>query len=605
MLLAGFVGCAVMFGCGGGGGAGAGGGEGGLTGGCAVGAPLGVIEYSTVWGAGVPSVASQVLQVLDADGSAVRTEALNRQGANSSQKTVANVTPGIYELRVTLYSLENAGGVIIGVVSVVVELCGGAQSPAVVKTTSARQATKITVAPSQHTLSQQQRQRYIATPRAATNEAVFFPTGSITWSVLGGIGDVTTDGDFTAVNVGDGSVRAETSSPPLAGAGSVTVEEFIITTTKWTILVFLNAANNLAPDSEDDVNEMERVAANLDVRFIVQWKQSRDVTPGASFDGVRRYLIKPDTSPTIVSELLQSNLVDGQGNALDMGDPQVLNDFLVWAKTFYPADRYVLDIWNHGNGWRRSLDNRGGTRGFSYDDQYGSSIEIWQLDQALAGQHFDVLCWDASLMQMLEVAYEARTYADYIVGSEESPPAAGYPYDEVFDVFRDNPDDTTANLTKGFIDGMLNYEPYQFRAITQSSLDSSKLTALAVSMDTFAQEMILNRTTIATAVQNARANAQKYSPTSFRVFRDLVGVCLLLEADGSVPDSVKAAAADVRAKVADAIVWEGHNNEYSPGSNGVSIDFSSWEQFGPGSTDYRRLKFAQDTCWDEWLVIAP
>ena len=379
MLLAGFVGCAALFGCGGGGGGGAGGGEGGLGGGCAVGSPLGVIEYSTVWGAGDPSDASQVLQVLKVDGSAVRTETLNRAGANSTQWTVANVTPGIYELRVTLYSQENAGGTIIGVVSVVVALCGGAQSPAVVKTTSARLATKITVAPSQHTLLQQEKQRFIATPRAATNEAVFFPVGSISWSVLGGIGDVTTSGDFTAINVGDGSVRAETSSPPLAGAGSVTVEEFIFITTKWTILVFMNAANNLAPDSEDDINEMERVAANLDVRFIVQWKQSRDVTPGASFDGVRRYLIKPDTSPTIVSELLQSNLVDGQGNALDMGDPQVLNDCLVWAKTVYPADRYGLDLWNHGNGWRRSPDDRGGTRGFSYDDQYGTSIEIWKI----------------------------------------------------------------------------------------------------------------------------------------------------------------------------------------------------------------------------------
>src|SRR5690606_28366009 len=119
-------------------------------------------------------------------------------------------------------------------------------------------------------------------------------------------------------------------------------------------------------------------------------------------------------------ELVQNNLQDENGNALDMGNPDTLGDFIKWAKQNYPADRYCLILWNHGNGWKRSAQDEYPTRAFSYDDQYGTSIKTWQTDQMMGGETVDILAWDASLMQMVEVAYEARSHADYIVGSEES-----------------------------------------------------------------------------------------------------------------------------------------------------------------------------------------
>ena len=32
----------------------------------------------------------------------------------------------------------------------------------------------------------------------------------------------------------------------------------------------------------------------------------------------------------------------------NMGDPKVLTAFLKWGVKNYPADRYLVDIWNHG-----------------------------------------------------------------------------------------------------------------------------------------------------------------------------------------------------------------------------------------------------------------
>jgi hypothetical protein len=549
-------------------------------------------------------MASQVLQILDVDGNVVFTFAINRNGIEVSTLTIGSVTPGVYEFRATLYSQADAQGVVMGVSSQVVDLCGKTVN---VRTTNALPPDRIKLSPSVTDITEQQSKRFIATVLAATGESVFVQDGALTWSVLGGIGTVDQTGFFTATTAGDGSVRASLSSPSLSAAAVVHVQDFNIVQGKWTVLVYLNAANDLFAESDLNVNQMEQVAGNPDVRFVLQWKQSRDAFPSSSFDGVRRVLVKPDNTPTVVSEVVQSNLVDGMGNALDMGDPQTLLDFLDWAKTYYPADRYVLVIWNHGNGWRRGPEEDRG-RAFSYDDQYGTSIQIWEADDALGSHVFDILAWDASLMQMLEVAYEVRDHALYVVGSEESPPAEGYPYHLVFDDFRDNPDAATASLTQAFVDGMLSHPPYVTRKITQSSIDASQLVALRTAVSALGTalttEYNADPTGMAPRVQNVRATTQAYSQSSQRYYRDLVDLCLKLEAEPGMPSSVVNAAAAVRAQVAIAVIFEGHNGN-SPGSNGVSIDFSPASVFGASAADYLQMKFAQDSTWDEWLSVAP
>lgn len=50
-----------------------------------------------------------------------------------------------------------------------------------------------------------------------------------------------------------------------------------------------------------------------------------------------------------------------------------------------------------------------------------TSIQTWDVGTALGSEHFDIIAWDLSLMQMVEVAYELRNNADYVVGSEERP----------------------------------------------------------------------------------------------------------------------------------------------------------------------------------------
>jgi hypothetical protein len=373
------------------------------------------------------------------------------------------------------------------------------------------------------------------------------------------------------------------------------------TKAKWTILVYLNASNDLFPDGDVNVGQMEKAATNAQVNIIVQWKQSKALFPAASFDGTRRYqIISNASSPT------QNKLIQDLGAGIDMGNPQTLQQFIAWGKTNYPADRTELILWDHGNGWRTKQQQlRPKGRAFSYDFATGNAIQIWDLKTALAGNTFDTIVFDCSLMQMVEVAYELKPFTQYVVASEESPPAAGYPYDQALGRYRDNPTGTTLTLAESFVDTMLLVPSYVTSPIEESVIDTSKLPAVSTAVDQLAAQLITFNGALATTTQNIRANAQQYDTTVTppRYFFDLFDVAQHYQS--MAPQAaVQTAAAAVKTAVQGAVVYEKHNSN-SLNSHGLSIDFSPSVGFLPAQGQYNQLDFAAANRWEQWLAFAP
>lgn len=576
-----------LAGCGGGGGGGS------TTGGTTGGAP-GRLTYRTLWTS--DTAQSQFIAILDANGAPLSTRALNREPGETTVQ-FDQVAAGIYEVRGTLYQLPNLGGARLGDFSIFLNLTG----PVTLTSQTSGLTASVQVTPGQATIQAQESRRFAATALSGEGR-VLFTASQFDWSENGDAFTVNTEGIVTGVQAGTAGVTARERSSGVQGQTTVTVTPFTPTRSKWTILVYLNAANDLFPYSTLNVNQMERVASNPDVRFIVQWKLTQEQWSQSLFDGTRRYLIQSDTTDQVRSRIVQE-----MGDSVDMGRPETLREFIAWGKQNYPADRYGLIIWNHGNGWRRGPEDWS-SRAFSYDDDTGNSIQIWEIPQAFGSEQVDFVAWDTSLMQMIEVAYELRDNTPFVVGSEESPPGEGYPYDLIFREFRDRPDATTRQLTKAFVDGMLAVPEYNSRKITQSVLDSSRLVALAQAADGLAGALIANAGAVTNHVRWTRDNSQSYSPTASRFFRDLYDLTLKLDDSqtqfGALPADVLNANAAVRDAVSAAVVWEG-NNSNSPGSHGVSVDFSPANRIGGSLFDYRRMRFAQDTRWDEWLQIAP
>jgi hypothetical protein len=555
------------------------------------------LRYITDWsnrGRAVTGL-SQRISIYGVNGVLVQTVVMNQDSESTQTIEMSGFLKSTYRLYIELFSQRDLGGVKTGEIDTLLTI-----SSTTFRSEVGVDPNSIKVFPPQATWPVQQSRQFYAVAYAGSN-AVFTEPNGFTWSTLGGHASINSQGIALGESVGSGSIRATHIASGLQNSAPYTITPTTTTTSKWTVMVFMNAANDLYAFSPLNMNQMERVAQNeQNVRFVVQWKQAfiPGISTNPTFQGTRRYLVKPDQTNGIASQLIQD-----MGSQVDMGDKQTLQQFIQWAKTYYPAERYCLVIWNHGNGWRRRPGkDEPITRAVSYDDETGNSIQVWELSQAI-GQQLDIVSWDASLMQMMEVAYEIKDQAKFVVGSEESPPGEGLPYDLVFDDFRDNPNATTAALSKSFVDGMLAVPGYNNRKITQSVIDTSKLDALATALDTLAGELIANQQAASLWVQQVRNQSQSYRPTTFRVYRDIWDMADRLQFASNIP-SLDDACQGVKDALTAAVVWEGHNAN-SPGSKGLSIDFSSSQTFPQSADDYALLRFAIQTQWDEWLSQAP
>ncbi len=264
---------------------------------------------------------------------------------------------------------------------------------------------------------------------------------------------------------------------------------------EWTVMVYVNAKNNLDKFGLKDVNEMEAAGSTDKVNIVAELGRK---------SGNSRYLVNKDSDPANIT----SPAVMPLGKA-DMGDYKHLAEFGRWAKANYPAKHYMLVVWNHGTGW--VAKGPGAARGVSYDDETRHHITTPELAMALKDiGKVDVLGFDACLMQMAEVAYEIMPYTDYIIGSEQTTPGDGYPYDKVLAPLTANPGMTAEELGRGTVSAFVEYynSIHEFGA-SMSLLRTDKLPELAEL--TAAWTAAVRTAGESAAVKTAKNNAQRYT----------------------------------------------------------------------------------------------
>ncbi len=172
---------------------------------------------------------------------------------------------------------------------------------------------------------------------------------------------------------------------------------------------------------------IDATEASPDLRFVVEaGGTSRWFTRG--FKGMRtaRYIIRSG----------RVTMLDDLGGKLSMSTPDTLADFLSWGNKEYPYGRKMLFFWNHG----------GGIAGFGYDKlsvrEDRKMLSIPEIKSALEkdGTKYDLIGFDACLMQSLEVGIALEPYADYLLASEEGEPASGLYYTTAFSGLAKDPE---------------------------------------------------------------------------------------------------------------------------------------------------------------------
>ncbi len=203
--------------------------------------------------------------------------------------------------------------------------------------------------------------------------------------------------------------------------------------TRRTIMVYFNAENNLYSMAEADLNEMVEGSKSL----------ASDCNLMVYFD-----FIDTKNNPNIPTIYLIKN---GEKKAMktyssqDSSDPEVMLEVFKTMIAMSPADEYATVFWGHGdgplianasNGLEATFeDNDANTYGADYrsNDEKDASRATWidipdlaKVMKQLPKQEF--IFFDACCMQNVEVAYELRTCADYIVGATCETPSFGAPY---------------------------------------------------------------------------------------------------------------------------------------------------------------------------------
>jgi hypothetical protein len=390
---------------------------------------------------------------------------------------------------------------------------------------------------------------------------------------------------------------------------------------EWTIMVYLDGDNNLEGAGVDDINEMEQVGSTAETNVVVQFDRisGYDVSNGDWTD-TRRGKITADTTTQIASNLVSI----GEKN---MGDKATLREFALWAMAQYPAEHYLLVLWNHGDGWRTRIEQlrsqlsvvnekmlRDGptppltqeaarldkkiaevTKAICWDDtDGGDALTIAECREVLEGisPKIDIIGFDACLMAMTEIAYEMKDGAEYMVASEQLEPDDGWPYDSILTTLRATPAMASAELAAQIV--YLYGQSYGGQE-TLSAVWLAKMATLASALDNLSA-LLIAQTTDWETIEAARAASSNFYD---RDYRDLKAFLEALASGGGVNQAIGSALQAALTAFDQALV-RNHSGP-SEGANGLSIELIDLGGTFPADYSASNLRFAAATQWDELL----
>ena len=359
--------------------------------------------------------------------------------------------------------------------------------------------------------------------------------------------------------------------------------------------MYLDGDNNLESYALTDLNEMEQVGSSSQVNIIVQLDQS------SNYNHCKRYYVTKDSNTSTISSTVLQDL----GN-VDMANSASLLSFLNYGISNYPANHYMVILWDHGSGWKIKAPRSAATKGICYDDHGASSsvpLSIHNLRDVFAqvrttlGKNIDVLGFDACLMQMLEVAYEVRNDTDYIVGSEETMPDTGLVYNQTLQHLVDNPDLTPLQLDNYFVQDYYNYT--NSTGLTLSNLSMSQISGVLTALSSFSSLLISKMSTYKSTLRKLAVQAQYYYYTDYS---DLYDFARLVKANVSNSD-IQAAATSLMTAITNFVAAEVHTYDDVINSHGLSIWLPGSSQYSSQTASYAsKLDFPGAYNWDEFLA---
>lgn len=396
----------------------------------------------------------------------------------------------------------------------------------------------------------------------------------------------------------------------------------------WTVLFYMNGNNALSSQMVSTMRQMEFVGSQDNMHMAAQLARPKAALDRWSKDwnGVRRYEIQnngqdfsigaviidgltsflPGKSKGIKSEVLQE--LDGT----DMGKSESLEQFLEWGIRKFPAKNYMVVMMGPSEG----------VSGMQHDVTTGSHMTVADLGSAFknvhekTGKKIDILSLQGSATNSLEVAYELKDHAKYMVGSQALVDGQSMPLamvmNEIANINKTGGRDalTLAQymlLMNSMAPGALSIVDLDKVGPAKEAWDQLSTSLLQAEVGKDKLHQLLEKTQ---DFQGASKN-EAYGNN-----RDAIHFAKLVRDDSDIKDEkVKAAATKAIEALEASLVGDVANGKRMGEANGLSV-FAPTNMgfFRPDGTPvikdslrdakYSETNFAKDTQWDELLATA-
>ena len=353
---------------------------------------------------------------------------------------------------------------------------------------------------------------------------------------------------------------------------------------RWTVMVYMSGDNNLEDYIVKDIEQELGLAgsdANIKIVALADRGPGYDTSRG-DWQTTKLYY----ATQGIVADAAHAVADWGERN---FGNPQTLIDFVSWAKTNYPADRYALYFWGHGWNWHPGW--------VMEDDTDADTLDYHEMKAAIPQLgYIDVVGYDGCNMATLEIYKLWQNKATAVAASEEYVGWNGIEYDSVIAQLRANPYMSADQVAV---------------ATAQSAINlGGERTWSAVAVDGRLAGLLTAADQFATALSGGLAANRKAYDRAFGATRsmwqapmdkDLYDMAAEIKA--AVGDAgIKTKAQTVINAIGSVLLWEGHTNAY-PDVHGMTIyHVSKASQKDSYYTYYRStIDLALTTSWDEFL----
>jgi hypothetical protein len=350
-------------------------------------------------------------------------------------------------------------------------------------------------------------------------------------------------------------------------------------TVPWTVALYVNGDNDLERYwDEYSRPALENIPASSDVNIV------------AMMDWVAQ-------NGTMLYEISGGEVsLVGTYEEKNYGDGATFQWFITEVTALYPSEKLAVIGWDHGYAWRY----------FSNDQTSGDKITMPELQAAIenAGIPIDILAFDACNMAAIEVVWQVSLtgLVDILVGSEETIPMNGFPYDLMLTSVANDPSRTPTQVATDMVDGWAAYyDPLSWaQSICLSATDVQSIGQQSSAFVDWAAAMHANLG--AYAKEYKKAIRDTYTAYATNKHLDMADLGDNILANSRISNAALRTATAAIVTAIDSSVIASWAGDWAAACRGLTIWWgltSDWDYSGPAYL--AEVAFAIDTGWGAFL----